>query len=75
MRVRERGHRRSWTSASIIYNAAYSPIGAFIDVDVEDHLKAVDVNVNGLGTLRLSHYFGRRFVERREGRASSSCPR
>lgn len=49
----------------LIYNAAYSPIGAFIDIDVEQHLKAVDVNV--LGPLRLSHYFGRCFAERGRG--------
>jgi len=49
----------------IIYNAAYSPIGTFLDIDVEEHLKAVDVNV--YGPLRLSHYFGRRFVERGKG--------
>lgn len=41
-----------------IYNAAYSPIGSFLDIDVADHLKAVDVNV--CGPLRMSHYFGRR---------------
>lgn len=49
----------------LIYNAAYSPIGAFLDVGVEDHIKAVEVNV--LGTLRLSHYFGRRLIGRRKG--------
>lgn len=48
-----------------IYNAAYSPIGAFIDIDVELHLKAVEVNV--LGPLRLSHHFGKRFAERGRG--------
>ncbi len=49
----------------LIYNAAYSPIGAFIDIEVDDHLKAVDVNV--LGVLRVSHYFGRRLAERGRG--------
>jgi short-subunit dehydrogenase len=49
----------------MIYNAAYSPIGAFLEIDVEEHLKAVDVNV--CGPLRLSHEFGRRFVERGKG--------
>ena len=48
-----------------IYNAAYSPIGAFIDIEVEQHLQAVAVNV--LGPLRLSHYFGRRLAERGRG--------
>jgi hypothetical protein len=49
----------------VIYNAAYSPIGAFIDIEVENHIKAVEVNV--LGTLRVSHYFGRRFADRGNG--------
>jgi short-subunit dehydrogenase len=49
----------------LIYNAAYSPIGAFLDSEVEEHLKAVAVNV--LGPLRASHYFGRRLVERGKG--------
>jgi uncharacterized protein len=49
----------------MIYNAAYSPIGAFLDVNVEDHLKAVDVNVRG--PLMMSHYFGRRLVKRGSG--------
>ena len=49
----------------VIFNAAYSPIGAFLDVDVEDHVKAVGVNV--LGTLRVSHYFGNRLAARGRG--------
>ena len=49
----------------LIYNAAYSPIGTFLGCSVEEHLKVVDVNV--CGPLRLSHYFGRRFVERGRG--------
>ena len=49
----------------LIYNAAYSPIGTFLDIGVEEHLKAVDVNVSG--PLRVSHYFGRRLVERGKG--------
>jgi len=49
----------------LIYNAAYSPIGAFIDIEVEEHLKAVEVNVHG--PLRFSHYFGRRLAKRGKG--------
>jgi short-subunit dehydrogenase len=49
----------------VIYNAAYSPIGRFLDIDVEEHLKAVEVNV--CGPLRVSHYFGRRIAERGKG--------
>ena len=49
----------------LIYNAAYSPIGAFIEIEVEEHLKAVEVNVHG--PLRFSHYFGRRLAKRGKG--------
>lgn len=49
----------------LVYNAAYSPIGAFIDIEVEEHLKAVEVNVHG--PLRFSHFFGRQFAERGKG--------
>jgi len=49
----------------MIYNAAYNPVGAFLDIDVEDHLEAVDVNVRG--PLRLSHYFGHRLAKRGKG--------
>jgi len=49
----------------MIYNAAYSPIGAFLDIEVEEHLKAVAINVHG--PLRLSHYFGRRLAKRGKG--------
>ncbi|MFW2390744.1 MAG: SDR family NAD(P)-dependent oxidoreductase [Polyangiales bacterium] len=48
-----------------VYNAAYSPIGAFIDVELEEHFKAIEVNVHG--PLRFSHSFGRRFAERGKG--------
>ncbi|MEM7135842.1 MAG: SDR family NAD(P)-dependent oxidoreductase [Myxococcota bacterium] len=49
----------------VIYNAAYSPIGRFLDVELEDHLGAVDVNVRG--PLVVSHYFGRRLSARGKG--------
>ncbi len=49
----------------LVYNAAYSPIGRFLDADLEEHLKAVDVNVRG--PLRLSHRFGQRLVQRGKG--------
>ena len=49
----------------LIYNAAYSPIGAFVDIEVEDHEKAIAVNV--LGPLRVSHYMGRRLAKRGKG--------
>lgn len=49
----------------LIYNAAYSPIGTFLGIEVEEHIKAVDVNV--LAPLRMAHHFGRRFVQRGRG--------
>jgi short-subunit dehydrogenase len=55
----------------LIYNAAYSPIGAFLDIDVKEHLQAANVNV--YGPLRLSHYFGRRLVERGKGGIILMC--
>ncbi|MEM7435723.1 MAG: SDR family NAD(P)-dependent oxidoreductase [Myxococcota bacterium] len=49
----------------VIYNAAYSPIGRFLDVELEDHFSVVDVNVRG--PLIASHYFGRRLAARGKG--------
>ncbi len=49
----------------LVYNAAYAPIGAFLECELEDHLKVVDVNVRG--PLTLAHYFGKRFVKRGRG--------
>ncbi len=49
----------------LIYNAAYSAIGRFLDLEIEDHVKAVDVNVTG--PLRMAHHFGRRLARRGKG--------
>lgn len=49
----------------VVYNAAYSPIGPFLEIDVAQHVKAVEVNV--LGTLRVSHHFGKRLADRGRG--------
>ena len=48
-----------------VYNAAYAPIGAFLDVALEDKLKVVDVNARG--PLIWSDVLGRRMVERGRG--------
>ncbi|MEM8607966.1 MAG: SDR family NAD(P)-dependent oxidoreductase [Myxococcota bacterium] len=48
-----------------IYNAAYSPIGRFLDIELEDHFDVVNVNVRG--PLVFSHYFGRRLAPRGKG--------
>jgi hypothetical protein len=49
----------------VVYNAAYSTIGPFLDRPVEDHLRAIDVNCRG--PLVLAHLFGRAMAERRRG--------
>ena len=41
------------TIGTLIYNAAYSPIGPFVDQSLEDKLKAIDVNCRG--PLILTH--------------------
>ncbi len=49
----------------LVYNAAVSPIGEFVDVPLERLLAAVDVNVRG--PLVLAHEIGRRLVDRGRG--------
>ena len=48
-----------------VYNAAYAPLGAFLDVSLEDKLKVVDVNARG--PLIWADVLGRRMVERGRG--------
>jgi hypothetical protein len=48
-----------------VYNAAYAPIGAFLDVALADKLTVVDVNVRG--PLIWSDVLGRRMVARGRG--------
>ena len=49
----------------LIYNAAFSPIGRFLDQSIEDHLKTLHINVRG--PLTLAHLFGQRLVRRGKG--------
>jgi len=49
----------------VIYNAAYSPIGRFLDIRLEDHFDVINVNVRG--PLVVSHYFGKRLAARGKG--------
>ncbi len=49
----------------VVYNAAHSVIGPFLDHPVEDHLRVVDVNCRG--PLLLAHTLGRRMAQRRRG--------
>ena len=53
------------TIGTVIYDAAYSPIGRFLDRPLEDALKAVDVNVRG--PLALAHAFGGPMARRGRG--------
>jgi len=49
----------------LVYNAAYSTIGAFIDRPLAEHLRVIDVNCRG--PLVLTHHFGRTMAARRRG--------
>jgi len=49
----------------VVYNAAHSVVGRFLDVALADELKMIDVNCRG--PLVLAHHFGRRMAERGRG--------
>jgi len=49
----------------LVYNAAHSVVGRFLDVSLEDKLKMLDVNCRG--PLLLCHHFGGRMAARRHG--------
>jgi len=49
----------------LVFNAAYSSIGRFLDVPLEEHERAVRVNCHA--PLVLAHRFGRRMAERGRG--------
>jgi short-subunit dehydrogenase len=49
----------------LVYNAAYSTIGAFIDRPLAEHLRVIDVNCRG--PLVLAHHFGRTMAACRRG--------
>lgn len=49
----------------VVYNAALSVIGPFLEQDLEAHLRVVDVNVRG--PLALAHRFGGRMAARGRG--------
>ncbi len=49
----------------LVYNAAFSIIGPFLDHPVEEHLRVIDVNCRA--PLVLSHHFGRAMTARRRG--------
>jgi uncharacterized protein len=49
----------------LVYNAAYSPIGNFLDVSLHDKLQALDVNCRG--PLVLTHLLAEPMVQRGRG--------
>jgi short-subunit dehydrogenase len=49
----------------LVYNAAYSVIGPFLDRPIDDHLRVVDVNCRG--PLVLSHLLGGAMARRGRG--------
>jgi short-subunit dehydrogenase len=49
----------------LVYNAAYSTIGAFIDRPLDEHLRVIDVNCRG--PLVLAHHFGSAMAVRHRG--------
>ena len=49
----------------LVYNAAASSVGRFLDTSLDDHLRAVHVNVRG--PVLLCHQFGRAMAERGSG--------
>jgi len=49
----------------VVYNAAHSVVGRFLDLSLADKLKTLDVNCRG--PLLLAHHFGRRMADRGRG--------
>ncbi len=49
----------------LVYNAAASSVGRFLDTPIEDHLRAVHVNARG--PVLLVHAFGRAMADRGRG--------
>jgi short-subunit dehydrogenase len=49
----------------LVYNAAYSVIGGFLDHPLEDQLRVIDVNCRG--PVTLAHVFGRAMAQRGRG--------
>lgn len=49
----------------VVYNAALSPLGPFLEQPLDANLRAVDVNVRG--PIAFSHHFGQRLAARGRG--------
>src|SRR5262249_55426048 len=48
-----------------VFNAAHAPRGQFLDLTLEDQVRAVEINCRG--PLTLAHVLGRRMAERGRG--------
>lgn len=49
----------------LVYNAAHSVVGRFLDVSLDDKVRMLEVNCRG--PLLLSHHYGARMAQRRRG--------
>jgi uncharacterized protein len=49
----------------LVYNAAFSRIGPFLDHSISDLMKTTEVNM--LTPLKMTHYFGKRMVKEQRG--------
>ncbi len=49
----------------LVYNAAFSPVGPFLEQPLEDNLRAIDVNVRA--PLSFAHRFGHAMATRKRG--------
>lgn len=49
----------------LIYNAAFSAVGPFLNYSVQDHLKEIDTNIRT--PLVLTYLFGQRMLEKKRG--------
>ena len=49
----------------LVYNAAIIPIGYFMDFDLEEQLKVIDINCKG--PIILINYFGRKMKDKKKG--------
>jgi short-subunit dehydrogenase len=49
----------------LVYNAAFSAVGPFLDQSIDDHLREIDTNIRT--PLVLTYQFGQRMLERGRG--------
>jgi len=63
--ARLREQTRDLEVGLVVYNAALSPIGSFLDQDLDEKLRTLDVNCRT--PLILAHEFGRAMAERGRG--------